>query len=98
MIKGHVSDTNRCDAMIGPYASDVSHGGATLSGIIGYTSGCYRSNRDRQHKKLSIVGAVVFADHALTIGLDTSRRAYLDVSSKEYLSTKSYDHLCTYMV
>ena len=73
--------------MVGSYASGVSHGGATLSGIIGYTSGCYRSNRSRQHKKLSIVVAVVFADHALTIGWDISRRAYLDVRSNEYLST-----------
>ena len=68
--------------MVGSYASGVPHGDdATLSGIIGYSSGCYRSNRDRRHKKLSIVGAVVFADHVLTIGLDTSRRTYLDVSS-----------------
>ena len=84
--------------MVDLYASGVSHGGATLSGVIGYTTGCYRSNKDRQHKKLSIVGAMVFVDRLSKAGLDTSRRAYLDVSSKEYLSTKSYDHLCTYMV
>ena len=74
--------------MVGSYASGAPHNDdATLSGIIRYSSGCYRLNRDRRHKKLSIVGAVVFANHVLTIGLDTSRRAHLDVRSKEYLST-----------